>query len=59
MFHYDCTLALKPASRPRRLVHKKLGEILIRFHMLLSAVSVLVVPQPSWEFPEGLMDYLV
>jgi phosphoribosylanthranilate isomerase len=26
---------------------------------LLSAVSVLVVAQPSSEFPEGLMNYLV
>jgi hypothetical protein len=27
--------------------------------MLLSAVSVLVVAQPSWEFPEGLMSYRI
>jgi len=27
--------------------------------MLLSAVSVLVVAQPSSEFPEGLMNYPV
>jgi len=29
MFRHDCPLAVKPASTPRRLVHKKkLGEIL-------------------------------
>jgi hypothetical protein len=32
MFRHDCPLAIKPASRPRRLVHKKkLGEILYLF----------------------------
>ena len=28
MFRHDCPLAVKPASTPRRLVDKKLGEIL-------------------------------
>jgi hypothetical protein len=28
MFRHDCLLAVKPASTSRRLLHKKLGEIL-------------------------------
>jgi hypothetical protein len=60
MFLHDCPLAVKPASTPRRLVHKK--ETLrdsVRIDTLRSAISVLVVAQPSSEIPEGLMNYLV
>jgi hypothetical protein len=56
-FHHDCPLAIKPASTPRRLIHKKKtwrDSLLI--YMLLSAVSVLVVAQQSSEVPEGLMN---
>jgi hypothetical protein len=57
MFLHDCPLAIKPASTPRRLVHKKetwRDSLLI--YMLLPAVSVLVVAQWSSEVPEGLMN---
>jgi len=60
MFHHDCPLAVKPASTPRRLIHKKKtwrDSLLI--DMLLSAVSVLVVAQSCLEVPEGLMNYPV
>jgi hypothetical protein len=60
MFRHDCPLAVKPASTPRHLVHKKKTcRDALPFDMLLSAVSVLVVAQPSWEVPEGLMNYPV
>jgi hypothetical protein len=38
---------------------KKLGEISLPIDILLSAVSVLVVAQPSSEIPEGVMNYPV
>ena len=59
MFRHDCPLAVKPASTPRRLVHKKICRDSLTIDMLLSAVSVLVVAQPSSEFPEGLTNYPV
>ena len=60
MFRHDCPLAEKPASTPRRLVHKKkTWRDSLPIDMLLSAVSVLVVAQQSSEFPEGLMNYPV
>jgi hypothetical protein len=34
-------------------------KILLTIDMLISAVSVLVVVQPSSEFPEGLTNYPV
>jgi hypothetical protein len=58
MFRYDCPLAVKPASTPRRLVHKKkTWRDSLPTDLLLSAVYVLVVAQPSLEIPEGLMNY--
>jgi hypothetical protein len=54
MFRPDCPLAVKPA---RRLIKKWRDSLPI--YMLLSAVSVLVVAQPSSEFPVGLMNYPV
>ena len=57
MFHHDCPLAVKPASTPRRLLHKKTWRDSLPIDMRLSAVSVLVVVQPSSGFPEGLMNY--
>ena len=60
MFRHDCPLAVKHASKPRRLVHKKKKwRSSLPIDMLLYAVSVLVVVQPSSEFPEGLMNYPV
>jgi len=59
MFRHDCPLAVKPASTPRRLVHKKTWRDSLPIDMLLSAVSVLVVVQLSSEVPEGLMNYPV
>jgi hypothetical protein len=57
MFRHDCPLAVKPASTPRRLVHKKTWRGFLPIDMLLSAVSVLVVAQPGSKVPEGLMNY--
>jgi len=50
-------LAVKTASTPRRLVNKKTWRHSLLLDMLLSAVSVLVVAQPSSEVPEGLINY--
>jgi hypothetical protein len=59
MLRHDCPLAVKPASTPTRLVHKKAWSDSLSIDMLLSAVSVLVVAQLSSELPEGLMNYPV
>jgi hypothetical protein len=59
MFHHDCSLAVKPAGTPWRLVHKKTFRDSLPIDILLSAVSVLVVVQPSLEVQEGLMNYPV
>ena len=60
MFRHDCSLVVKPASTPRRLVQKKnTWRDSPPIDMLLSVVSVLVVVQPSSEVPEGLMNYPV
>ena len=59
IFRHNCPLAVKPASMPRSLVHKKTWRDSLPIDMLLSAVSVLVVGQPSSKFPEGLMNYPV
>ena len=58
MFRQNCLLAVKLASTPRRLVHKKkkTWRHSIPIDMFLSAVSVLVGAQPTSEFPEGLMN---
>ena len=62
MFGHDCPLAVEPASTPRRPIRKKKKKSWrdsLLIDMLLSAVSVLVVAQPSLEVPEGLMYYPV
>jgi hypothetical protein len=59
MFSHDCPLAMKLASTPRRLLHEKTLRFPVHIDMLLSAVSVLIVAQPSLEIPEGLMNYFV
>jgi len=59
MFRHECPLAVIPASMPWRLVHKKTCRDSLPIDMLLSAVSVLVVAQPSSEVLEGLMNYPV
>jgi hypothetical protein len=57
MFRHDCPLAVKSARMPRRLVHKITKRDSLLNDMLLSAVSILVVAQPSSEVPEALMNY--
>jgi hypothetical protein len=59
MFRHDCHLAVKSARTTRRLVHKKTWRYSPPIDTLLSAVSFLVVAQPSSEFPEGLTNYSV
>jgi len=60
MFRHDCHLAVKPADRLRRLVHKqKTWRDSQPIDMLLSAVSILVVVRPSSDITEGLTDYPV
>jgi hypothetical protein len=59
MFRHDCPLAVKPASTPRHVVHKQTWRDSLPIDMLSSAVSVLVVAQPSSEVPEGLMNHPV
>jgi hypothetical protein len=59
IFRHDCLLAVKPASTPCRLLPKQTWTDSVPIDMLLSAVSVLVLGQPSSEFPEGLMNYPV
>jgi len=43
MFRHDCRLSVRPASTPRRLVHKNIWRDSLPTDMLVSAVSVLVV----------------
>jgi hypothetical protein len=59
MFRHECPLAVKPASTPRDLDKKKTWRDSLPIDMFLSAVSVLVVAQPSSEVPEGLTNYPV
>jgi hypothetical protein len=59
MFRHDGPLEVKPASTPRHLVYKQIWRDSLPIDMLLSAVPVLVVAQPSMVVPEGLMNYPV
>ena len=62
MFRHNFSLAVKPASTPQCLVHThthKTWRDSLPSDMLPSAVSVLVVAQPSSEVPEGLTNYPV
>jgi hypothetical protein len=59
MFRHECPVAVKSSSTPRRLVHNKTWRDYLLIDMLLSAVSVLVVAQPSSEVLKGLMNYPV
>jgi len=52
MFRHDCPLAVKPASTPRRLVHKETWTDSLPIDILLSVVSVLVFALPSSKVPE-------
>jgi hypothetical protein len=60
MFRHDCPLAVKPASRQRRPVHKKKSwRDSLQIDMLPFGVTITAtVPQRS-EIPEGLMNYPV
>jgi hypothetical protein len=56
MFRHDCPLAVKPASTPRRLVHKKTWRGSLPIDMLPFGVTIpATVPQRS-EIPEGLKN---
>jgi hypothetical protein len=58
MFHHDCPLVVKNASMPWHLVHqKKNRRDSLPIDMPLSAVSVLIVAEPSSEVLEGLTNY--
>jgi hypothetical protein len=60
MFSHNCPLSgetCKYATAPN--TQKETWRDSLPIAMLLSAVSVLVVVQPSSEVPEGLMDYPV
>jgi hypothetical protein len=59
MFRHDFPLAVKPASRTRRIVHKKNWRDSLSIDMLLFAFFLLVVAQPTSEVPEGFMNYPV
>jgi hypothetical protein len=57
MFLHDCPLAVKPASTPQHLLHKKTRRDFLPIDMLLFGVTIpATVPQRS-ENPEGLTNY--
>jgi hypothetical protein len=59
MFRHNCHLAVKPASTPRRLGHKKTWRDSLPVDMLPFGVTIpATVPQRS-KIPEGLMNYPV
>jgi hypothetical protein len=59
MFRHNCRLAVKPASTPRRLVHKNTWRDSLSIDMLpFSMIIPATVPQRS-EIPERLMNYPV
>jgi hypothetical protein len=59
MFCHDCSLAVKPASTPWRLLPKQTWRDSILIDTLLSAASLLAFALPSSEIPEGLVNCLV
>jgi hypothetical protein len=67
IFRHDRPRAVKPASTPRRLArararartHTQTWSDSLSIDMLLSAMSVLVVAQPSSEVLDGLNNYPV
>jgi hypothetical protein len=62
MFRHDCPLAVKSASTPQRLGHKKSWRDSLPVDMLPFGVTIPAtvpqIPQRS-EIPEGLMNYPV
>jgi hypothetical protein len=58
MFHHNCPLAVKPASTPLRLGHKKKFDSLLIDMLPFDVTIPPTVPQRS-EIPEGLMNYPV
>jgi hypothetical protein len=57
MFRHDCPLAVKPASTPWRLVHKKAWRDSLPIDMLPLGVTIpATVPQRSG-IPEGLKNF--
>jgi hypothetical protein len=59
IFRHDFPVAVKRASRLRRLVNKKTWRDSLTIDIILSAVSVLVFAQASSVFPGGIMNYPV
>jgi hypothetical protein len=59
MTGHDCSLAVKPASMPLRLLPKQTWRDSLPIDNLFSVVSVLLVALPSSEFPERLTNYTV
>jgi hypothetical protein len=59
MFRHDCTLAVKPASTPRRLVHKKTWRGSLPVDMLPFGVTIPATVLQRSEIPEELMNYPV
>jgi hypothetical protein len=59
MFRPDCLLAVKAESTPRCPLPKQTWTDSLPTDMLFSAVSVLLLAQPSSKIPERLMNYPV
>jgi hypothetical protein len=59
MFRHDCPLAVKPASTPRRLVHKKTWRDSLPIDMLPFGVTIMANVQQRLEIPDRLMNYPV
>jgi hypothetical protein len=59
MFRHDCSLVVKPARTAWWLLPKQSWRYSLPIEVFLSVFSVLVVPLPNSEIPEGLMNYPV
>jgi hypothetical protein len=56
MFHHDCPLAVKFASTPRRLLHKKTWRDSLPNNMLPFCLTIPAILRQRSEIPEGLMN---
>jgi hypothetical protein len=59
MFHHDCPLAVKPASMPRHLGHKRKFRDSLPVDMLPFDLTILATVLQRSEILEGLMNYPV
>jgi hypothetical protein len=57
MFRHECPLAVKPASTPRHLIHKKTWSVSPSVDMLPFGVTIPATEPQRSEIPEGLMNY--